>query len=122
MKDKQVDNIKELQEILDNISMKNTSLDFQWKFEIRPCRDPDFPGWFVQVAFTRPDTETGADGLGRSRPEFVAHGAWESGVVKTGWLLIELTVRHELMEGFRYLDKRIFNPHNSVHALASIQQ
>jgi len=37
-------------------------------------------------------------------------------------LLIELVVRHELMEAFRWQDKRIFNPHNSIEALASIQE
>lgn len=60
-------------------------------------------------------------GTGRGRKEFIAAGSSESGAVKTAWLLVELVVRHELMEAFNYKGKRIFNPHNSVHALASIQ-
>lgn len=119
--DKQINDIETLTAILAGISFKNSSLDFKWKFEVTECRDPDSPGWFVNVAFERPDTETGQIGIGRGRKEFIAKGSWESGAVKTGWLLVELVVRHELMEAFRYLDKRIFNPHNSVHALASIQ-
>jgi hypothetical protein len=52
----------------------------------------------------------------------VWQGATLSGVVKTAWLLVELMVRHELMEGFRFDDSRIFNPHNSVLDLATVQE
>ena len=116
--DIQVNDVATLEAIIAKVTMVNTSLDFNWRFEVRPVADE---GWFLTVAFDRPDTATGKMGTGRGRPEFVAVGAWESGVVKTCWLLIELVVRHELMEAFRYGDARIFNPHNSVHALASIQ-
>src|SRR5262245_31372809 len=119
--DIQVTDPETLERVLADITFRNTSLDFRWRFEVADCNDPDRPGWFVNVAFERPDTDTGLVGTGRGRAEFVAKGAWESGVVKTGWLLVELVVRHELMEAFRYRGKRIFNPHNSVHALASIQ-
>jgi hypothetical protein len=119
--DIQVNDRETLERVLADISFRNTSLDFRWRFEVADCNDPARPGWFVNVAFERPDTDTGLVGTGRGRAEFVAKGAWESGVVKTGWLLVELVVRHELMEAFRYRGKRIFNPHNSVHALASIQ-
>lgn len=117
----QVNDRETLQKVLQDISFKNTALDFKWRFEFVNCDDPNSPGWFVNVAFERPDTDTGKIGIGRGRKEFVPVGAWESSVVKTGWLLVELVVRHELMEAFRWRGKRIFNPHNSVHALASIQ-
>lgn len=118
MKDVVVKDRKTLQAIIGNITMANTSLDFKWRFEIEDA----FDGWFLQVAFERPDTNTGINGIGRGRKEYVEQGTSESGVVKTCWLLIELVIRHELMEAFRYCDKRIFNPHNSVHALMSIQE
>lgn len=121
MKDIQIFDETTLKQVLSDISFENTSLDFKWQYEIAACQDPNSPGWFVNVAFERPDTQTGVMGVGRGRKEFVAHGAWESGVVKTGWLLVELVVRHELMEAFRWRGKRIFNPHNSVYDLASIQ-
>jgi hypothetical protein len=116
-KDKQVFTDLELKAVLQDVSMVNTSLDFNWRFETRKIDG----GWFVTVAFDRPDTETNEIGTGRGRPEFVAEGTWESGVVKTCWLLIELVVRHELMEAFRWRGKRIFNPHNSIYDLAEIQ-
>ncbi len=119
--DIQINSQNTLQNVLDEISFVNTSLDFKGRYEVSPCNDPEMPGWFVNVAFDRPDTNTGEIGTGRGRKEFIAYGSWESGAVKTGWLLVELVVRHELMEAFRWRNKRIFNPHNSIHALASIQ-
>ena len=113
-----------LDQLLSEISFKNTVLDFKWKFEYEPVFDhgQNLIGWFVQALFERPDTHTGEIGIGRGRKEFVPLGTTDSGVVKTCWLLVELVVRHELMEGFRWQDKRIFNPHNTIQALASIQE
>ena len=117
----------ELQAVLARVSMRNSVLDFAWQFHTRPIdlcgpdRLADRCGWLVWCTFTRPDTDTNAVGTGRGRDEIVWFGTTVSGVVKTAWLLIELLVRHELMEGFRFDDSRIFNPHNSVFDLADVQ-
>ena len=58
--------------------------------------------------------------MGRSRTEFVQCGATESGVIKTCWLLLELTIRHELMEGFRVDGARVFSPHHRIGALIEL--
>lgn len=111
----------ELAKVLADISFVHTVLDFKWKFEYKPVRIESRDAWLVWVSFERPDTITGEVGRGRGRDEIVWQGATVSGVVKTCWVLVELMVRHELMEGFRWKNKRIFNPHNSVFALASLQ-
>lgn len=121
MDDKLIYEQHELDQLLSEITMSNTSLDFKWRFESQMCRDSDMPGFLVRVSFERPDTNTGEIGIGHGRYEYIGVGTTESGVVKTAWLLVELVVRHELMEAFRWRGKRIFNPHNSIHALASIQ-
>lgn len=120
--DATIDSREALERTLSEVTLVNTSLDFRWRFEVGDCADAQHRGWFVNVAFDRRDTFTGEMGTGRGRLEFIAAGTSESGVVKTAWLLVELVVRHELMEAFHYQGKRIFNPHNSVHALASIQR
>lgn len=122
MKDKRVLNWKDLDKVLYEITMTNTSLDFKWKFETKICKDNPMYGWFVRVGFERPDTNTGEVGMGFGRWEFIPGNSTESAVVKTAWLLIELVVRHELMEAFRWKGKRIFNPHNSIYDLAEIQE
>lgn len=75
-------------------------------------------GWLVRLGIRRPDRDTRVVDVGWSRWEFVARGASESAVVKTAWVLLELTMRHELMEGFLYRGVRIFDPHQTVDELS----
>jgi hypothetical protein len=124
-----IDTAEQLASALDRISFVNTVLDFRWRFEFAPieCRTGDQDqrprtGWLLWVSFERPDTLTGCVGRGRGRDEIVWTGTSLSGVIKTAWLLVELMVRHELMEGFRFDNARIFNPHNSVLDLARVQE
>ena len=124
--DIQINTDEELYKLLSEVSMLNTALDFKWKFIVEKIVANDalsatIDGWFVSVQFERPDTKTGVIGIGQGRREFVAIGTTESGVVKTCWLLIELVIKHELMEAFHWRGKRIFNPHNSIYDLAKIQ-
>ena len=119
--DVQIRNLVMLKAALSLITFKNTVLDFKWEFEVEETNIRGRTAWLVRVSFERPDTITGEIGRGRGRDEIVYEGTTVSGAVKTAWLLVELMVRHELMEGFRWCDKRIFNPHNSVIDLARVQ-
>lgn len=112
---------KELKEVFARITFVNTYLNFEWEFHAKPIIT-DQTGWLVWASFERPDSITGEVKRGRGREEVVWAGASLSSVVKTAWLLVELLIRHELMEGFRFDGVRIFNPHNSVLALASLQK
>lgn len=111
----------ELAATLRDISFVNTVLDFKWRFEFKEELISNKSAWLLWVSFERPDTLTGVVSRGRGRDEIIYAGATVSAVVKTAWVLVELMIRHELMEGFRWKNKRIFNPHNTVEALASIQ-
>lgn len=125
---------EDMEEVLGNISFINSVVDFKWKFVYMPFDKAKIgkgnpnqgrainTGWLLHVEFERPDIITGAIGIGHGRSEIVWSGATESGLVKTAWLLVELMIRHELMEGFNYKGKKIFNPHNTVDALISIQE
>lgn len=125
--EQRIKNTEHLREVISKITFKNTVLDFKWAFELKPVvmYDENHVGeeaWLVWVTFERPDTITGLVGRGRGRDEIIWAGSTVSAVVKTCWVLVELMVRHELMEGFRYDDCRIFNPHNSVGDLADLQR
>src|SRR5262245_28446084 len=98
----------DLTRVLGLVTFKNTVLDFKWRFEyqavtVQPTGPgaadrPPREGWLLWVSFERPDTLTGEVGRGRGRDEIVWKGTTLSGVVKTCWVLVELMVRHELME------------------------
>lgn len=113
-----INSSQDLLEALANITLHNSLFDFKWRYVVT---DVLSDGWLVQIVFERPDTGTGIIGIGRGRKEYIAKGSSVSGVVKTGWLLIELTFRHELMEGFRWRGCRIFNPHHNVEELAKLE-
>jgi len=127
--DRQITTDEALRACLDRISFENSVVDFHWRFKFRqivlkPTDDTpeEESAWLVWAEFERPDTHTGKVGIGRGRDEIVRAGAWESGIIKTCWLLVELLVRHELMEGFRVDGLRIFDPHNSIADLQLAQQ
>lgn len=121
-----IDTNAELERVISRIQFVNSVLDFKWRFCYKSVTitDDDGPrkGWLVWVTFERPDIRTGKIGRGRGRDEIVWAGTSLSGVVKTCWLLVELMIRHELMEGFRYDNAIIFNPHNTVTDLAAVQK
>jgi hypothetical protein len=114
--------IDDIQTVIGRISFVNTRLDWNWKLKVRPVDADKRIGWFVWAEFDRPDTHTGAMGTGRGRDEIVYPGASESSVMKTCWVLVELLVRHELMEGFRYEGLRVFDPHNTIGDLQLAQK
>ena len=125
----QITTHEQLRACLDRISFRNTVVDFHWEFKFRPvtvkatdASPYEEAAWLIWAEFQRPDTHTGEIGTGRGREEIVRAGAWESGVIKTCWLLVELLVRHELMEGFRVDGLRVFDPHNSIADLQLAQQ
>jgi len=114
-----------LRDVISKISTVNSSVFVcNWRYEwfAVEAQGQLKAGWMVRLAFERPDTETGIMGWGYGRYEHIAQGAWESGVVKTCWLLLELMVRHELMEAYRYEKARIFNPHHGVLELATLEK
>jgi hypothetical protein len=110
---------EELRHTLNRISFRNSVLDLGWRFCFEPL--PVALGhkrcWRIWAEFRRPDTHTGVMGIGRGRDEIVWAGATADGVIKTCWLLVELLVRHELMEGFRVDGLRVFDPHATIEDL-----
>ena len=139
---------EELVKILSKIVFANSVMDFHWQFEYRPisvtyegdaeffdanlnqmvkANNPTRKGWLIWASFDRPDTNSGEAGRGRGRDEIIWEGWTASAVVKTAWVIVTMLVQHELMEGYRIQQDdgslaRIFNPHNSIAQLASIQQ
>ena len=110
-------NEQDLRDIMSLITFKNSVLDFNWSFDLKEINKGT---WFVWANFERPDTHTGKMGVGRGRDEVVQIGFSESRTYFTLNLCIEMLIRHEFMEGSRYMGVRPVFPHNSVHALNSL--
>jgi hypothetical protein len=79
-------------------------------------------GWFLQVEFPATDTESGLESTCRGRKWYVSAWSTPEEVVKTCWLAIEVALRHEAMEDFKYRGHAIFHPHTSLPALVFGQE
>lgn len=81
----------------------------------------ELAGYRLRTTFRRPERETGAIQTGEGRWWEIPVGVTESGVVKTVFAAAKLVLEHELMESFKWRGSRVFDPHHSIHELASIQ-
>lgn len=106
-----VEEVHQQTQDVEALSIKNLAVNFE-SHSIKQL------GWRIRFSFVRPDTTTGEMARGHGRWEFVDIETSESTVVKTCWLLLELLVRHELMEAFHYGGVRVFDPHRSIDDLA----
>lgn len=141
--DARVNTTDELRAVLDRVRFENSVMNFGWRFEVQPVTvryegtatffdatqnrsvtadSPERRGWLLWASFQRPDTVTGEVSRGRGRDEVVWEGWTESAVVKTAWVVVNMLVTHELMEGIQYDGHRFFDPHNSVHELNYLQR
>ena len=78
--------------------------------------------FILQWEFAAPDNETGATSVQRGRKWFVSQHVIPDEIVKTAWLGVELALRHEAMEDFRYKKVAIFHPHTDVESLVEVQR
>ena len=115
---------KDLREILDAITFVPSCIDFSWKFELEELWEDVPPGakrlkgWLVNTTFRRPDVHTGVVGEGRGRQLYIAVGTTETAVFFSAWVLVDLIVKHELMEAIRYKGMRVLDPHHTVEELS----
>ena len=120
---------KELNEILNNISFAKSCIDFEWGWEVieihgqywdaeNPIAKGELVGFLINTTFKRPDTNTGIVGIGRGRRMWIEATASETSVVMTAWVCVDLIIKHEAMEAFKYENAKILNPHKTLEQLA----
>lgn len=120
--------VDDIKRVLADISFAPSCVDMGWKWEVEPIlvrRDENGPsrdGYRLRTTFQRPDRDS-KDGkllIGTGRWWIVPQDTTVSGVVKTAFAAAKMILEHELMESFKWQGNRVFDPHNSVEALASL--
>lgn len=108
-------NIEKVKEILSNIKFAEYScLDMNYQFEVKEVDDL----FLIRTSFLRKDIVTGEFGLGWGRWHTTPSStASETSIVMSAWVCVKMIVEHELLEGFLYLNTRVFNPHKSIDEL-----
>lgn len=75
---------------------------------------------FLQVIYHAPCTKTGIVQEWRGRKWYLSGYMTADEIVKTAYAAFEATVKHEIMEGFKFDGQILFNPHVSFRALLSV--
>lgn len=86
----------------------------------RDCKDPINGRIFLQVVYNAPCTKTGEDQQWHGAKRYLSEHMTYDEIVKTAYSAFEAAVKHEVMEGFKYKGKIVFNPHVNFEALLSI--
>jgi hypothetical protein len=113
--------IDEVQAILSNIIFAEYSMmSWKWDFQVGTAPSP-IPGdadlFLIRTSFWRKDVDTGEFDRGWGRWHTTPIDSSEKAIVMTGWVAIKMIIEHELLEGFEYKGKKVFDPHKSLEAL-----
>ena len=108
----------DVQEILDNINFSKFScIDMGWKFELT-IRKGSEDLYLFRTSFWRKDIIGGKPEWGWGRWHTTpAKYATKTSIIMTAWVCVKMIVEHELLEGFEYKEKKVFNPHKTIDEL-----
>lgn len=75
---------------------------------------------YLQLVYYSPCTKTGKLGKWSGRKWYLSSHMTEDEIVKTAYGAFKAAVEHEVMEGFTFENKVVFNPHVSFRDLLTV--
>lgn len=107
--------LEDVKKILSDINFAEYScIDMNWDFEVKESNDL----YLIRTSFKRKDIDNGKFGTGWGRWHTTPIPyATETSIVMTAWVCVKMIIDHELLEGFEYKEKKVFNPHKSIDEL-----
>ena len=106
------------QELVDRLSAEVLGKEIFFALR-RDRKRPTDGRLYIQCYYTTPCTVTGEDTEWRGRKWYLSDHMSDDEVVKTCYGAFKAAVEHEVMEGFKYLGQRVFNPHTPFLTLVS---
>lgn len=105
-----------------NITKHITMSCFGCTFKLRVEKDNKFENGriFLQVIYDAPCTKTGEIKEWHGRKWYLSEYMTDDEIVKTGFVAFEACVKHEVMEGYKYDNVIVFNPHVNFKELLKI--
>lgn len=95
---------------LSPFTLSQCGIDFKFIVELDK---KSFTRVYIQIVYDAKCTKTGKIESWSSRKWYLSEHMTEDEVVKTLYAAFEMCVKHEVMEGFKYDNKPVFNPHTS---------
>ena len=110
--------LEKVHEITDKISMNLLGKEFTLRVEV----DNENPNGrvFLQVVYMAPCTKTRTMAKWKGRKWYLSTHMTDDEIVKTAYAAFEAAVKHEVMEGFKYDNVIVFNPHVNFQELLKI--
>jgi hypothetical protein len=101
----------QLRKIVHNVQCDFMGQAFQFRVQ------PKGEGWTLQCRIMRPDTESGTWAEGGGGKYYVSPHSTEDEIVKKCFAACMAYAEHEVREGFRWKERRVFGPHIDLDAL-----
>lgn len=117
--DPPIESVEQLEAAMEEVTFERSCLDMGWEWEVRSVRVGlgTGGGWMMRCSFRRPDRSTGKIGRGFGRWWIIETFTTKSAVQKTMYAATKMIVEHELMEAFKVLGRRPFDPHRTIGEL-----
>lgn len=80
---------------------------------------------YIQIKYFAPCSKTGEVKEWKGRKWYLSEHMTDDEIVKTVYLAFETAVKHEILEGFKYKDLPLFNPHVSyleLHKISHLEE
>lgn len=93
---------------------------FDQPIQFKICRDlkrPKTGRIFIQCEYTTTCVKTKEPKLWKGRKWYLSDYMTNDEVVKTCYAAFKATVEHEIMEGFKFNNQQVFNPHTPFTVL-----
>lgn len=116
MQDTQLETVREL---LKPVSFEIFGTVMHFRVE-RDVVNPMDGRIFIQVFYSAPCTKTGAVEQWFGGKHYLSEHMTEDEIVKRAWVACEAAVKHECMEGFKYQNIILFNPHVHFRDLLAV--
>lgn len=108
------------EEVLEMVTHLSLSV-FGVEFKVRVARDVKSGNRvFIQLMYNAPCTKTGLMEEWKSGKHYLSEHMTEDEVVKKVYVAFEQCVKHEIMEGFKYDNIIVFNPHVNFRELLAV--
>lgn len=75
---------------------------------------------YLQVSYTAPCTKSGTIEEWKGGKHYLSRYMTEDEIVKKAYVAFEAAVKHEIMEGFKFDNTIVFNPHVDFRELLKI--
>ena len=109
--------LEEVKKLISHLSISCIGIVFRMEAHI----DKEYGGRiYLQVFYTSPCTKTKTVREWSSGKNYLSRYMTEDEIVKKAYVTFKQCVEHEIMEGFKFDGKILFNPHVNFRELLSI--